>query len=349
MSIYLKLKKVLKKDLQRLELTLEETLKSQDSYLSENEKEMYRRGKRIRPMLLYLCTRLNLDLPLEEPLEEKVIKGAVSLEMLHVASLIHDDIIDNADVRRGVATVNATRGNELALLIGDLQFIESVRVMSDTTTEKEDIDHMREYIQTAHTLCRGQIDELLTEITPDIETLKKRYFRTIDRKTGRLIAFACESGAWIARKSRADVLAMRRFGMYLGRVFQIMDDILDVLNDAEASGKTLLKDIVQKRLTLPVLHLLEITPNDHLIWQIYRGNKPPTQQDLNQIADEFRNMNAVIMSHNEVVASLEAAKDCLEFTPNNIYKDLLIELADGIAYQGFANSKNKKKDWILQI
>ncbi len=60
-------------------------------------------------------------------------------------------------------------------------------------------------------------------------------------------------------------------------------------------------------------------------------------------------MNAVIMSHNEVVASLEAAKDCLEFTPNNIYKDLLIELADGIAYQGFANSKNKKKDWILQI
>ena len=189
------IQQLLAEDLDRFNEKFASVLSRQKDILSENEIDLYKKGKKIRPLLLILSARMNSG-DSQKELEDKVIAAAVSLEIAHIGSLIHDDIVDKAPLRRGLPTFNASKGYEFALLIGDLQIMESARVFAAFVNSADDIKLMKEYLDTGYNLCKGQIEELVNETTSwDPKIVSQRYYRIIDRKTGRLIAFACEAGA----------------------------------------------------------------------------------------------------------------------------------------------------------
>ena len=183
-------KALLAPDLVRFEETLLETLKPQAEYLTRTEYETYRRGKRLRPVLLLLSARSVLPAD-TAALPDKLIKAAVSLEKLHVATLIHDDIVDVAPMRRGMQTVFSERGAEMAVLIGDMQFIQAIRCFVDGIDVQKDMELVKMVLNVGFDLCRGELDEILTDPSIGIEKLINRYFRTVDRKTSTLFALAC--------------------------------------------------------------------------------------------------------------------------------------------------------------
>jgi len=344
-SVYSRVRDFLSRDLERFEAELSRLLKAQKGYLTDAELELYKRGKKLRPILLYLSTRINTRIEGDTcELSHKAIMAGVSLEMLHVASLIHDDVIDMASTRRGLSTINAVRGNELALLIGDLQFLEAARAFASFVKTDHEVDLLRQYLDAGYGLCKGQMDELLSEPGMSAASLLKRYFRTIDRKTGRLIAFACEGGARLAEGTQANVSAMQRFGMHLGRAFQIMDDVLDLLHTEEASGKPMYQDVLQRRLSLPVILQLESLPADHVLWRHFQGEDVP-EWEIKEAGARLSGSEAMFKSYSQARIEVEEGKEALFFLPSCMAKDMLIELSEHIVNQGFLKSSEKRREW----
>ncbi len=222
-------------DLARFETTLAAALEPQAEYLSETEYETYRRGKKLRPLILLLSSRVCTGSA--EELPQKVINASVSLEMLHVATLIHDDIVDVAPIRRGLGTVFAERGTEMAVLIGDLQFIQAIRCFADGIDTQKDMQVVKMVLDIGFQICCGELDEILTDPLLDAQTLEKRYLRTVNRKTAALFALACESGALLAGAGKTEAFHLGQFGRRFGVAFQIMDDIFDFVRPEELSGK----------------------------------------------------------------------------------------------------------------
>ena len=187
--------KLVDADLLRYYEAMIDALEPQKPYLSDAEYNMYRHGKKIRPLMLLLSARLVFEGAADEPLARKAIFAAVSAEMLHVATLIHDDIVDRAPIRRGGESIHAARGTEMAILIGVLQFVQAIRCFANAIDAEEDMNLVRMVLNTAFKICCGEIDELQTDLTSHPRALRDRYMQTIERKTAVLFGLACECGA----------------------------------------------------------------------------------------------------------------------------------------------------------
>jgi heptaprenyl diphosphate synthase len=259
-------------EMELLDARLEELLASQQGYLTDAEHAFYRRGKRLRALLLLLCAHTAAQAPVEV-LPEKAIAAALSLELSHVGTLIHDDIVDLAPTRRGLPTISASRGYELALVIGDLQWVAATRAFAAHMDRVEDLELMRDFLEAGEATCRGQLDEMLATGPDELSELVRRYYRTIDRKTGRLLSFACEGGARLVGALPSAVGGLRRFGAWLGRAFQVMDDVLDVVAPADAAGKEPLTDLRQGRLSLPLIYTLQELPAEHPLQRLTAGER----------------------------------------------------------------------------
>ncbi|HEY3364151.1 MAG TPA: polyprenyl synthetase family protein [Symbiobacteriaceae bacterium] len=311
-------------DLQRFADTLEEALKPQKAYLTATEYELYRLGKKIRPVMLLLASRM-IHGP-DSPLPYKSIQGAVSLEMLHVATLIHDDIVDEALTRRGLKSVNAARGVGTAIIVGDLQFVQAIRGFVDTINTQEDMGLIKLVLETAFRICCGELDELQTDPTWNTTELHQRYMETIERKTAVLFGLACESGVSLVEGRTS---AARRAGFYgrrVGRAFQIMDDLLDFLQADEASGKTRGMDLARRCVSLPLIYAMAELGPGHIVTRIMHG-APFTSSELNA------GVNAVIHTtgfHRAYADARSQALDALEYLkpfPSNRYRRALEEIA----------------------
>ncbi|MBX9813369.1 MAG: polyprenyl synthetase family protein [Sphingomonas sp.] len=253
----------------RFDAALLDALHPQRRYLSDVEYRVYRGGKKLRPLLLLLAARMCGDDA--APLPIKAIQAAVSLEMLHTATLIHDDIIDGAAQRRGAPSTAAARGTKTAILIGDLQFVQAIRVFAASVDTQQDMQLVNHVLDVGFKLCCGELDELDVDPTRAPDDLRMRYFRTIDRKTATLFGFACEAGATLAGAPQRGVAALSQFGWNLGRAFQIMDDVLDFLHPAALAGKAAHADLLARRLTLPIIFALAEFDADHIVPQVVRG------------------------------------------------------------------------------
>ncbi len=333
-KLFDRIRGLLAKDLGRFDARFADVLERQKELLSEKELALYTKGKKIRPILLLLSTRLNTSKPQIE-LDEKVIAAAVSLEIAHIGSLIHDDIVDNASMRRGLPTFNASRGYEFALLIGDLQLMESARVFSSFVSTVDDIKLMQEYLDTGYELCKGQIEELVNETSEwDPKKISQRYYRIIDRKTGPLISFACEAGARLADALPSQVKAMRKFGMFLGRAFQIMDDVMDILSPTHKAGKEIFTDLRERRLSLPVIYALDTAPKTHAIHRVINGEQV-SESDFEKACEFIKSSNSHIKAYNNARISVEEAKTELYQYKNNEYKQALFDLCDFVVDRGY--------------
>ncbi len=202
-------------------------------------------GKRIRPALAILVGGA------AGGVTEEHLKIGVILELIHMATLVHDDIMDGANTRRMVPTANAKWGNALSVLLGDVLFSHSLTIATDFNS----IDICRKVGNAAREVCQGEI--IQTQRRFDLTFTKADYFRVIEMKTGALFAAATGLAANLSGLDAETEARLHSYGMKLGTAYQIYDDCLDLVGSEEIVGKTLRTDLIKGKLTLPILNLLE--------------------------------------------------------------------------------------------
>lgn len=233
-------------DLEKVEVAIREQVRDFDSavepyiaYICNTS------GKRIRPALAILVGGA------AGGVSEDHRKIGVILELIHMATLVHDDIIDGATARRSMPTTNAKWGNSLAVLLGDALFSHALTLATDFNS----IDICRKVGNAAKQVCQGEI--LQTQRRFDLTLSKEDYFRVIEMKTGALFAAATGLSAAVSGLTPEDEEKLATYGMKLGTAYQIYDDCLDLVGSEEIVGKTLGTDLAKGKLTLPILNLLE--------------------------------------------------------------------------------------------
>lgn len=310
-------------DMIRFEETLKTALEPQARHLTDTEHQIYKRGKKIRPVMLLLSARLLRE---EEELSHKIIKAGASLEMLHVATLIHDDIIDDALLRRGLSSVNAKRGTNAAILVGDLQFVQAIRTFVDAIDTNSEMGLVKMVLDTAFNICTGELDELETNPNWNLVALRQRYFDVIERKTAIMFGLACETGVALAKGHTGESRRIGFYGRRVGRAFQIMDDLFDFLQDESDSGKQAGIDLVRRRITLPIIYAMEELGASHLVSRIIRGEIQPPP-DLSDAIMAIKSTQAIERSYADARYEALDALEYLKHFPQNQYRDALEEIA----------------------
>jgi heptaprenyl diphosphate synthase len=317
------LEHLLSQDMASFEETLTSALEPQARHLTETEHQIYKRGKKIRPVMLLLAARL---LRGDEVLSHKIIKASASLEMLHVATLIHDDIIDDALLRRGLSSVNAKRGTNAAILVGDLQFVQAIRTFVDAVETNSEMGLVKMVLDTAFNICTGELDELETNPNWNLVALRQRYFDVIERKTAIMFGLACETGMALAKAHTGDSRRIGFYGRRVGRAFQIMDDLFDFLQDEADSGKQVGIDLVRRRITLPIIYAMEELGASHSLSKIMRGDIQPPEDLSNEIM-AIKSTQAIERSYADARYDALDALEYLKHFPKNRYRDALEEIA----------------------
>ncbi|HUG12182.1 MAG TPA: polyprenyl synthetase family protein [Opitutaceae bacterium] len=281
-------------------------------------------GKRLRPLLVFLSGwegegKVNPDL----------VKAAAVIEMVHMATLVHDDIMDGAAIRRGRATVSERDGPSVAVLLGDALFSQAV-VLS---TQFPDVFVSRRIAEATRRVCSGEIIQTLGSSggAPD----RSRYERVIDLKTAELFSVSCELGSALSGARPARVSSIAAFGRHLGVAYQVYDDLADFAGDASVIGKTLGTDWKSGKLTLPVLELLDRMP---------RGSSPEVLAalgsgdpgKLERVKREMHELGALKAVLVRIHIELTAARDRLAAFPETEDVTLLLDLCNVLESQASA-------------
>lgn len=235
--------------LSRAEQILLEELASPNPYVADILQHVTRfQGKRLRPMLLLLtaeaCGGIRAD---HETL-------AAVVEMIHLATLVHDDVLDEAETRRHVATINARWNNETSVLFGDYLFTHAFHLASSLDTTYA----CRAIGRATNLVCAGELTQVRER--GNLNLSEDAYFRIIEGKTAELTAVSSHLGAYYSEATTEVVLAMERYGRNLGLAFQIADDVLDLVGNEKSTGKSLGSDLEKQKLTLPIIRLLAHAP-----------------------------------------------------------------------------------------
>lgn len=229
------------------------------------------KGKKIRPLLVLLSANLC------GTISERTYRGATLVELLHTATLVHDDVVDNADKRRGFPSINAVWKNKIAVLMGDYLLARGLMISVDGN----DFDFLKVITDTVKRMSEGEL--LQISKTRKLNIDEETYFRIISDKTASLLETCCKIGAQSATKDENKIEAMRRYGEYLGLAFQIRDDVLDFVGSSKLLGKSPGADIKEKKLTLPLIHALKSSTEGerkHIISLVKESDK---QENINEV------------------------------------------------------------------
>jgi octaprenyl-diphosphate synthase len=207
-------------------------------------------GKHLRPTLVALAAECL------GKVNDAHITVAVIIEMVHLATLVHDDVMDEAEIRRGQLTLATNWGNEIAVLFGDCLFAQALKLAAGFPTP----DVCRAVAAATNTVCAGEI--LQTQHRCDFQRSQREYFRVLEMKTAELFALSCELAAFLSGATAAQSSALRKFGLSFGTAYQIYDDCLDLFGSEESAGKSLGTDLAKGKLTLPVLLAWERASTD---------------------------------------------------------------------------------------
>jgi heptaprenyl diphosphate synthase len=238
-----------KTDLLRVDEFLADVLKTERPGFSRLVAHLHQAGgKRLRPFLVLVATH-SVDGRIGEPLKDEVITAAAAIELLHLGSLYHDDVIDDADSRRGRMSANARWGNICAVLGGDFLLGRAMELGASLGAAQAQL-----VARTLSTICEGEAMEC--ERLYDIERDEAHYFRTIELKTASMIANSCCLGGLAANVDGRSLDALTKFGLHLGVAFHLIDDILDLTSSASILGKPVGNDLLEGVYSLPVIHAL---------------------------------------------------------------------------------------------
>ena len=273
-------------------------------------------GKRLRPALAILTAGFyDYDL-------ERLMPITLAVELMHLATLVHDDTIDNSFVRWGRPTVNKVWGMEKAVLLGDYLFAKA----GDLTASTENLRVIKLLPQTLMIITNGELAQAASAFK--LEQSREQYIFRISSKTAALFVMATESGALLSNAPEKSIKILHDYGFYLGHAFQIIDDILDFIGTEEEMGKPVGSDLAQGTVTLPSLMLMEKYPQDNPIKRFFQGGDK--QENIKQTIEMVR--NSTIIQECFDIASGYCQKACanLKNLPEKEARRMLTNLADFI-------------------
>jgi octaprenyl-diphosphate synthase len=260
---------------------------------------LFNGGKRIRPLLTVLCSRCcGRD-------DEDLYLLAAAFEYLHVATLVHDDVIDRASQRRGKETVAARYGLAAAILAGDWLHARSMHLIGRLAGA----DGLDIFCRATAAMVNGEFEQL--RYIGDILTQEQQYFAVIRQKTGNLIASTCALGALFAGADQARQQALATYGDHIGAAFQVVDDLLDFLGDTSSTGKATGNDFIEGKLTLPLLHALSRAnvEDRQAVQALFQGDRtrPEAYQHLTALINRYDGFDSAARTARQCIAqALEA-------------------------------------------
>lgn len=275
------------------------------------------KGKRLRPLLIFLIANL------KGSSTRKSIEAAVIVELIHTATLIHDDIVDEAELRRGGPSVNAVWNNQVSVLVGDFLFSQALQKM----VTLNDLDINRVISEVTIQMSEGEL--LQIERAQGYELDESTYFRMISSKTASLISASCQLGALTSsRKEAYSIDKFWNFGEYLGRAFQIQDDLLDYLGDEEIVGKPVGNDLKESKITLPLLYALNNSKNGKSARIKELLEKGDASDKFDEIRDFVIKNGGVDYSRAKANGYIQKALSLLEPFQPSPFKDALVHLVE---------------------
>ena len=272
-------------------------------------------GKRLRPALTLLSAAATGGITPQH------IDLAVIMELIHAATLVHDDIIDSADLRRNQPTANAKWGNAISVLLGDCMFAHALKL----STQFNKAEVARRIAHASAEVCSGEI--IQTQRRFDFDLSVPDYFKIIEMKTAALFAAATELGALLNESTPEVAAALHAYGLKLGTAYQIYDDCLDLAGEESTAGKTLGSDLTKGKLTLPVLLLLQsASPTEHARWSraILSG------QENEALLEATRNCGALANAIGTARTLLQEAAKAISIIPETPFRNALQELCKSV-------------------
>ncbi len=274
-------------------------------------------GKRIRPLLTLVCARMcGYE-------GTRHVNLAACVEFIHTATLLHDDVVDESVLRRGLASANAIFGNKASVLVGDFLFARAFEMMVSDGS----LHVLKVLSHAAATLAEGEVLQLATQ--NDLTTDETAYLEVIRGKTAALFTAACEVGAIVADRPASEAAALKEYGANLGMAFQMVDDALDYSADQATLGKTVGDDFREGKITLPVLLAYASGDEDaRVFWRRTVEASEQTDADLDHAMALITQCNAIGRTLDQAAAFVADAKRALSIFPASAFRESLMAVAD---------------------
>jgi len=307
-------KKVIGKELERFEMHFKEAVKSRVSLLDRIMQYIVKRkGKQMRPMFVLLSAKLNGEI------NDASYRAASLVELLHTATLVHDDVVDDALERRGFFSINALWKNKIAVLVGDYLLSKGLLL----SLENKDFEILTILSDAVKKMSEGEL--LQMEKTRNLNFDESVYYDIIHGKTASLLASSCAAGASSVTKDPEQIQKMKDFGEYVGMAFQIKDDLFDYGD--EIIGKPTGNDIKEKKLTLPLIHILQkCSPalKKEIVYIVKNNNND--KQKVKFVIDHVKQLGGIEYAHAKMIEYRDKALVVLHSFPSSMTRDALEEL-----------------------
>ena len=270
-------------------------------------------GKKLRPVLTILASGFG------KAWDDKILEAAAGIEILHMATLVHDDIIDDAGIRRGKPTINSLHGDKMAVYMGDYLLTRAVMLLSKTLPE----DRLERIARGIKSVCEAEVEQFYSRFNPDISLTT--YLKRISRKTASLFAFSCSEGAFLSKCKKEHGIRLTKLGYYYGMAFQIQDDILNLIGDTKKTGKPEGNDIKEGVITLPLILALRKSQSfkDNVRDIFSSGNM--SQEDVRETIDRIKSLGGIEEARGWIDRYLKKLRDLLDLLPDRQAKKIMDE------------------------
>lgn len=312
-----KIKQVLKEDIEKYNKTFSTIMSSDVVLVDKIAKYIVRhKGKGLRPLLVLMSARL-----CGNPNDNTYTLASV-VELLHTASLVHDDVVDNATVRRGFPSINAMWKNKISVLMGDYLLAKSLI----GATESGKLEYMNVLANTSRRLSKGEL--LQIEKSRKLDITEEEYFKIVSDKTAALISACCELGAHSVDANNEKLEAMKQYGENLGIAFQIKDDLLDYEGNQNILGKPIGADLKEKKITLPLLLSFNSAPGSEKKFILKLLKKGANNHDVKRIIEFCKTYDGINKASETAQSYAKKAKANLYIFPDNENKDIAKKFVD---------------------
>lgn len=300
--------------IEKVEGIIRENLKCRCKSFEEFLKNLSSGGKRLRPAFTILSSGFG------KQQNDRIYDAAAGIEILHMATLVHDDIIDESDVRRGKPTANSLYGDKTAVYMGDFLLAKAVMLLSKTLPE----DRLERISRGIKSICEAEIEQFFSRFNLNISLLT--YLKRIGRKTSALFAFSCGEGAYLSDCDRSVQRNLVKFGFYFGMAFQMYDDILNLVGDVEKTGKPKGSDIREGIITIPLILALRKSSTFAKDVSRVMSGKTIKDAEVHTIIDNIIDLGGIDDTRAWIDRYLQKAQDMLRPLPNIREKEILHDI-----------------------
>lgn len=275
-----------------------------------------RKGKQLRPLLMTLAAHA---ISSKTVLEKSHYELAVVIEFVHTATLLHDDVVDHSELRRGQHTANVTWGNAASVLVGDFLYSRAFQILARNNRASV----MQILSETTNAIAEGEVLQLMNQ--RDADLTEENYFHVITQKTAQLFSASSEIGALLENSAPTQQKAMADFGLHLGIIFQVIDDLLDYETSSDITGKNIGDDLNEGKATLPLIYAMQNTTPENAA-MIRNAIKNNGTDKLETILTVLKETNALTATRNKAKETARLALQSLTAIPDSVYRRALEEL-----------------------